>query len=574
MNHKRLLYILMVCSITGIANSQDLGSIKSQDPFKISGGLSLSSTFYGVNGIENRRSPFSYSIAASPVISLYGITFPFSFLYSNEQSSFSQPFNQYGVSPYYKWLKFHFGYRNVNFSPYTLAGHTFLGVGVEANPGLLRFGAVYGRFKEAIEEDTISGIDTNLYQMPIPSYKRMGYAFKIGIGNDKNYFDIIYFKATDDTNSIPYKPVKYELEPGENAVIGLSNKTTLLKSLTWKTDIGFSLYTRNTSLEEFEDPQLQAIDLLKSVITPNVSTQMLLAGETSLLFKQKTYSLQARYKRIDPDYQTMGAYYFQNDIEQYTFIPTFILFKNKVIFNGSIGYQKDNLYAKKALRTGRTIGSGNIVLNPSQKFGLTLQYSNYGFSQKSTGLIENYSDSLTIKQVSQNISVMPRFTFINEKSSQVLYFNVSYQEVRNKNVLNNMVQDMTSVVSSVSYSYFSLTSSFSFTPSVFYNYNKVQTGVLRSLGLSMNFGKPFFENRLQNSLMFSYNTNSFDGSNNGNTVNINATVQWAMTKNLKHHMNFSFSWIHNNTKNNISSEFAETRSFSETIGTIGYNYSF
>jgi fibronectin type 3 domain-containing protein len=117
--------------------------------------------------------------------------------------------------------------------------------------------------------------------------------------------------------------------------------------------------------------------------------------------------------------------------------------------NGSIGYQKDNLYSKKALRTGRTIGSANISFNPNQKYGLNLVYSNYGFKQNPSGLLNRYTDSMLVHQVSQNISVMPRISFLKEKANHVLFLNVGYQESRNKNILNDMVHDMTSVNYSV-----------------------------------------------------------------------------------------------------------------------------
>ncbi|MDA3953766.1 MAG: hypothetical protein PF485_08970 [Bacteroidales bacterium] len=554
--------------------SQDLENIQGKKAVSISGGLSLNANFYDASGIEQRRSPFSYSIMGSPTLSIYGITFPFTIYYSDEQSSFSQPFNQYGVSPYYKWAKFHFGYRNVNFSPYTLAGHSFLGVGVELNPGIFRFGAVYGRFKQAIAEDSTLMLDSVLYRRPIPSYKRMGYSFKVGVGNNKNYLDLIYFKGIDDTTSIPYKPIEYDISPGENAVLGLSSKVTLFKALTWKTDVAVSLYTIDIAAQGFDEGENAQSDLVKFFLKPNFSTQILTAGETGLLFKQKFYSLNAKYKRVDPDYKSMGIYYIQGDVEQYTFGSTIMLFKNKWITTGSIGFQHDNIYDKKAMRTGRTIGSCNMSINPSQKFGLNLQYSNYGISQKSSGLIENLSDSITIHQISQNISVMPRLSFINQKSTNVFSLHFGYQELKNKNVLNNMSSDMTSIITSLSYSYMSIESSLSISPSIFYNYTEIENGKLKNIGVSMNVSKPFFKNRMQDGLSISYNKNYFDNQSNGYTLNINGNLQMSISKNLKHNIMLNLSWLHNHVSKDINTELAETKSFSEIMTTLSYNYNF
>src|SRR5690606_30555610 len=101
--------------------------------------------YYGTSGIASRRQPFSWYITGAPVVSIYGISFPFSMTVSEQERRYAQPFNRYGVSPRYKWLTLHAGYRNVRFSDFTLAGVNMLGGGVEINPGIFRFGAMAGR---------------------------------------------------------------------------------------------------------------------------------------------------------------------------------------------------------------------------------------------------------------------------------------------------------------------------------------------------------------------------------------------------------------------------------------------
>ncbi len=107
----------------------------------VSGGLNAYAGFYTADGIaaRNQASPFGLSGAVTVALP-GGISLPFSAVLGNQGSSFRQPFNQFGVSPTYKWATVHAGYRNVSFSPFTLAGHTFLGGGVELNPGKFRLG--------------------------------------------------------------------------------------------------------------------------------------------------------------------------------------------------------------------------------------------------------------------------------------------------------------------------------------------------------------------------------------------------------------------------------------------------
>ena len=74
---------------------------------------------------------------------IYGVEIPFSLTVSEQERSFRQPFNQFGITPTYKWAKAHLGYSNLTWSPFTWSGQTVLGGGVELNPGKFRFGMRY-----------------------------------------------------------------------------------------------------------------------------------------------------------------------------------------------------------------------------------------------------------------------------------------------------------------------------------------------------------------------------------------------------------------------------------------------
>ena len=101
--------------------AQDLGSIGKPNPLSVNGGISINQIGYGAVGIDSRRDPYSYFASGNLTLSLYGWSVPFTFSYSNQQSSFSQPFNQYSLHPTYKGFTGHFGNTSMTFSPYTLA---------------------------------------------------------------------------------------------------------------------------------------------------------------------------------------------------------------------------------------------------------------------------------------------------------------------------------------------------------------------------------------------------------------------------------------------------------------------
>jgi hypothetical protein len=198
--------------------AQELSKNKSLRPVRLNGNISANSTSYSVSGIDARREPFSWIFTGSVNLSLFGIDVPFSATVSEQQRAFRQPFNQIGVSPSYKWMKLHAGYRSMYFSRYTLAGATFLGSGIELNPGFLRFSCMYGRFQKAVEEDTTAAFPI------IPAYERKGFGAKVGFGSNKSYLDFIFFKAKDDSSSLSTVPSTVDVLPSENLVLGINTR--------------------------------------------------------------------------------------------------------------------------------------------------------------------------------------------------------------------------------------------------------------------------------------------------------------------------------------------------------------
>ena len=140
-----LALLIMSFILIQHVSAQDLSDLKNTKPFAITGNVGVNTSFYSVSGIPDRQAPFAYGVNASATMTLFGIAMPFSFSwYNNNKAGFHQPFNQFGISPTYKWLTLHLGYRNLSFSEFTLSGYTFLGAGVEAKPGKFRLGRLVG----------------------------------------------------------------------------------------------------------------------------------------------------------------------------------------------------------------------------------------------------------------------------------------------------------------------------------------------------------------------------------------------------------------------------------------------
>ena len=365
-------------------------------PLDFKGGIKFGLSQYQTTRQKAQFSPFSYSINANATISIYGIAIPFNLIYSEKQRSFRQPFNKVGASPQYKWVKVHIGQRNVNFNPYTLAGKTFLGYGVELTPGILRLGFIKGRFNREVRN--IAGIESFIQ----PSFERQGWAARIGIGNPKNYFDFSFFRGVDDIPIDRGEAQFGRLKPEENIALGVQGSFTLFKKISTTFNIAGSAFTENVASREVLDGQ-DTPSLLKRLFTPRINSDLKYAGDIQVKYSDGLFSLTGAYKRIESDFNSMGAYRFLTDIENYTISPSFYMLKKQLKFSATYGIQRNNLADLKLQQTKRTIGSFNINYHTKKNFSSSFVYSN--FRSNVISVDETIlSDSFDIIQVSENMN--------------------------------------------------------------------------------------------------------------------------------------------------------------------------
>src|SRR5215813_12929828 len=161
--------MVLFCLTSSSLLAQNLEHIGKQKPFTFSGSIGGGLNFYNSNETSYTRDPFTWNLYGSFTPTIYSISLPFSFVVNQYSKSYTTPFAQFGISPTYKWIKLHLGYRNISMSPFTFDGQTFKGVGIELTPKMFRFAAFYGSLNKAISEDTTTG------HLAQPQYGRKGY---------------------------------------------------------------------------------------------------------------------------------------------------------------------------------------------------------------------------------------------------------------------------------------------------------------------------------------------------------------------------------------------------------------
>ena len=565
----RVLPILVTLCFQTMAFSQNLETIGKEKPIKISGGVSLSQIGYAASGISSRRDPYSYFATGNLNVSLYGWNVPLSFSYSNQGVSFLQPFNQFSMHPTYKWITLHAGFTSMNFSPYTLGGHLFSGVGVDATPtSKLKISALYGRFLKAVQPDTTAGSKVQA------AYDRYGYGMKVGYGDGKDFVEAIVFRAQDEQQSIRFVPETQGILPQENLVLGFTGGKSLFQKLLLRLEWATSAITRDTraSQTSTENP----LGNVGGLFTPRTSSSYYNAMKANVTYQGNGYSVGMGYERIDPQYRTLGSYFFNNDLENITINAATALMQGKVNLSANVGTQRDNLDESKATTLKRLVTAVNVAFAPTQRFNLALSYSSFqSFTNVRSQFVNinrltqfDFLDTLNFTQISQNATVNSMYQVGNNKNKrQTVSLNLTAQDAADK-------QGQVTQNSGLRFYNFNSAYSLSITPrnltlSLAFNLS-MSDGAMsqsRTFGPTGSLSKQFFDKKLRTTLSVSQNESFANGLNTGSILNGRLSGNVSIKK--KHNLNLSAVLV-----NRSSKQEGAAKSFTEFTATLGYVYSF
>lgn len=575
-----LVLFLTSTFILGRAQEMDLENLGKKtmeqlkkNPFKISGGISANSVFYNSN-VYSGREPFTYFLNGNLNLGLYRWTMPISYSFTNQGSNLGYQvpfkFNRLSIAPKYKWVKAYIGDANMTFSPYTFNGLMFTGAGLELTPKMpLKVALMTGRLNKAVEDDG----NTNT----IPAYKRMGYGAHLKWEKDKYKLGLIGFYAKDDVNSLLKAPDDKGVLPQENLVLSMMGTFRLNKNIE-----AFGEYANTAAINDLRATPNGAIKkgIASKFLSPNSSMESYSAYNGGINIKLKKGMAGVRYERIDPGYRTLGAYYFNNDLENITLNSSFTMMKDKLSLSANIGRQRDNLDSKKVKQTSRWVGALNANLKASDKLMITAGYSNFTmFTSKQLNqfntinnnplLIQQPKDSIDYKQISQNTNINVNY-IISSTQKKVQNINVNYS-------LNDMVNRENGIVRKGGLSRFhnanvdynlgfpekkmNIATSFNYT----HTYATSQTSTIWGPGVTVT--KSFLkEEKLKTSFGAFYN-HSGSSTANINVMNFRLGANYMPWK--KHSFNLNMIQMFRKTDQAI-----ENQNLNEMTCTVGYNYSF
>lgn len=555
-----------------LAQSVNLGTVGKAKPIVLSGGLGANTIFTA--GLPGSYPNLSYFLSGNLNLNFFGtVNVPLSFNYSNRRIELSQgySFNQLSISPTYKWATAHIGTNYMTFSPYTLNGHQFVGVGVELTPGKWNVQAMAGRLvKGQYDDTTTTG----------PTFRRMGYGLKVAYNPGTYLVGVTVFKAHDDPGTIPTTQRRFRgqiINPEDNLVVSLNAGTTLFHALQLNAEYANSVLTKDRS-ESYERVPVRS--LAGVFVRGNATTESFGALKMSANYNiARTQTIVGLgYERIDPNYVTLGGYYFLNDLANYTLNLNQILLGGKLQVSGNAGIQEDDIKKRKTNRQRRFVGSLAVNATIQEGFTMGLTYSNfqsYRFLNDTYSrlvrvpgqIIDTLSFSLVSQTIGYSVNKLLRKTDTRTDNLSFVATYVGSQSARAE-VLGSGSQTRI-VNTALTYSLGFPTQKMALNASASYFRNALPTGLVQGIGptvgVQKTFGKGFNTSlnlaalNVSNTLIGGVTGTGVD--QNSSSLALNAQVLANMRVGQHHAFNFLTGVVSTNANTYVN-------------GNVGYNFSF
>lgn len=526
----------------------------------VNGGINTNATYYESWGMNHRRPPFFWMVQANLNIDLGPLSLPFSVSFNSQKKDFRypKPFNHFGLSPRYKSVTAHLGYRSMQFSEFTMAGVEFLGAGIEVDPekSPFRVSALYGRLQKAGTDRSFTGI---------PQYERWGGGLNIGYKNDHGDYSLSFFKAEDHKETLSDSiAAANEVSPGENFIMGVLIHQAFMERWTVDFEYALSAYTYDTRMPEMAIDEYTYINNFGSLYTPRASSRISNAFSSGLNYQMERFGVNLKYRRVAPDYASMGAPFLMNDFKDITAGANVGLWQGKVNVGASGGVQTNNLDSDRAADTRRLIGSANAQWNATDKLNFNASYANFNVSSQLTAFVQSTDgfipDTLIFRQVNSNANVGINYSF-GQTFVQNVAIMGTYQKASDNQGGGNTFYNL-----NAAYQWNDATTGISASAGVNAN-NNVMTGAdNQSVGPTLTLSKALKSIKLRNSFNISNQQTYNNGDKTATISSVRLNSSWSLAK--KQSTSLSASYMSRKT-------FAEeTKTASEMRITINYNYRF
>lgn len=534
-----------------------ISNIAKSDPLIITGAIGTQNTYYHSSIGAGYRSPWATSAYANMNISIYGISMPFAFYYSNNNSSWSFPHISFHIDPSYKNWRGHFGRSNMGMSSYIM-NMSFNGVGLEYNSQKLRFGAFYGELRNAINDDPTDPAARTA------QYRRMGWGFKVGYGAGRSYLDLFLLRAYDRSNSIDER-WQQRIRPQDNIAVAARAGVGITRWLSFRGNLAFSAYSSDKQSQRIQNRDAERWD---KIFDARYTTLMRIAGDISMNLSLKGLNTSVVYRMVQPDYTTLGMYYTSNNYQSLGITASTTLFR-KLSLSANFSGQEDNITRKQLYTTRGFIYNASASTSLTENLMLTAGYS--GYRQVQSDGKARVNDTTRVNRAMNSIYVTPSYSIDGDVLGHVFNISLNYTENKDLNRFATGQSDVKTMAAGLSYSVdikpweMSITSSLSHQQSK--GYNTRYTSEIFSLGTGRSFLK---EKNLYTSATLSMCYNRV--KNIQRNLSLGADVSAGYTLNKVHVFSLS-AGLNKYSDTNLSDD-NSSRGTTEVSVSLGYNYTF
>lgn len=394
MNRRAVPPVLLLTLVASSLAAQVRLPSAASSPGRLRGDMGTLSEAYGISGAEARRPWGTQQLYLNPTVTLFGsVDLTVNLLLSTEQGSDvglrglpgRQNLNELGLHPQWRWGRAHVGAFSETYTPTTLGGIRLRGAGLEANPGVLRFGAFGGRASRPVFGGLTSG-----------SYARTVVGGRLGLGRDPqrvqrpSFLELIVLRAWDDEHSLPdagdstAPPLPegiganpFAVTPQDNLVAAIAGGLSLLDgALYWKGELDAAVHTRDRRASPLDAQELDGYPgILGGILTPRVGTHgdFAYASEVALRLKSlpgasrrspRTLTASLGYRYVGAGYVSLGTPSELNDLRKIEARTALRVGRWTARLDG--WRQRDNVLGQKLATTTRHRLAGVFTIQPTR----------------------------------------------------------------------------------------------------------------------------------------------------------------------------------------------------------------
>lgn len=431
-------FLVGACLVgTVTVSAQDISQIGKSDPLIITGSIGTNNTYYHSTSGAGYMSPLSNSVFANLNISLYGISMPFAFYYSNDNLNFNYPQFSFNISPSYKNFTAHIGQSTIPFSNYLL-NMSFNGIGLEYHGSKFRASAFYGVLRKAVNDNPE---DPNPRK---PQYRRLAWGFSTGYTWGSNSLDLYLLRVYDSPGSIDEYWHQY-YHPQENLLVGLKALVNIKNHVSLSANVATSAFTADRESQTVTSGDATRFD---KIFEPHYTTTMRFAGDATLNLNFPWINASVSYRILQPDYVSLGTYYTSNNYHSLGLNVSTTLFRCLTL-SGSFSGQADNLAKQQLYTTKGYVYNAMASLRLGNNFNLSAMYN--GYLQDQTDGTTKVNDTTKVKRLLHSFSLVPTYNMPGEAFDHTVSMSANYTMNKDLNKFSIGQSDVNTLALGASY---------------------------------------------------------------------------------------------------------------------------